>query len=576
MQQDDQSQPLPKPLSDPLMAISVFFVVNTLLGAIIGLLTKNADAVLISCGGGFAITLLIAPFRRPNAIYLRAFKTDRSTSRLRAEISAVLGAEYRLAGIRPPRERSSDFRRFLIPGLVALQYAGSRYMELEAGHDWMARLWRTYRQVRVAFIDLRETTPYVHQEIQMTWLTLGPARCVFLIDSSKSIEQWRALLSEILNDLDRSAPGELKLLDVSPEQVRTGQMATTLRRYLADVAAAGDQDGEAGWQFVVSRMQPDLLQSFQFEQTSVVANVFKTGIALLVLLVGFLVLVYELPFVGMVVALIVAAPVVVLLAGAFLRAAAAAWRLGRNGHGTAAATGAVKLALVVLLACCFAYGQYDFVGQIIGGDNGAEPATAGATSGIGQDAPTTPAPTVFHSDQFHLDYMLPTFFHPNDEAEVRNRSLLGAVPKVGSCLSNLYTAVSDVDPRASIGVLSISGGCAGGKSATPIALMPNLLESLSGFEGRTKFTRPNHYTLFNYPVDEISGSISDGDAYVTAACISEGSGSSCWYLLAHECEDLSAMQEAQVKMDSSEDRLIPQRLKPECERELADELKNMH
>ena len=38
---------------------------------------------------GMSYALLIGPIRRPNAIYLRAFRTDRATAKLRAELSAV-------------------------------------------------------------------------------------------------------------------------------------------------------------------------------------------------------------------------------------------------------------------------------------------------------------------------------------------------------------------------------------------------------------------------------------------------------------------------------------------------------
>src|ERR1017187_6044913 len=162
-----------------------------------------------------------------NAIYLRAFRTDKSTAALRTRLAAVLGTDFRLSGIRPPKEKSSAFLRFLLPGIVAMRYAGSKFMELEAGDDWMARLWRTYQKTRLVFIDVREVTPHVHEEIEMTLQTVGPERCVFLISRDKPDAEWRLLLAEIIGP--ENDPTKLQLLDVSPDRLSSRQIKATLQ-----------------------------------------------------------------------------------------------------------------------------------------------------------------------------------------------------------------------------------------------------------------------------------------------------------------------------------------------------------
>jgi hypothetical protein len=72
----------PKALADPLMFITRLLVVFAGVNCTVTLAMGNAlgaiSGVLVCLG----FALITAPRRKPNAIYLRAFKTDRSTTGL--------------------------------------------------------------------------------------------------------------------------------------------------------------------------------------------------------------------------------------------------------------------------------------------------------------------------------------------------------------------------------------------------------------------------------------------------------------------------------------------------------------
>ena len=151
------------------------------------------------------IWLLLRESSRKPVIYLRAFKTDQFARRLRRLLKAALSTDFRLCGIRPPRERSSLFIRLMAEGVVAYRYLGSSYFELEAhDQDWMARLLATYARSAFLFIDARELTKHVENEIRLSYLAMGSRRCIFLIDFSRTEEQWLHTLRDIVSHTDRA------------------------------------------------------------------------------------------------------------------------------------------------------------------------------------------------------------------------------------------------------------------------------------------------------------------------------------------------------------------------------------
>lgn len=349
------SDPLAKtrPLGDPLRVFTWFLVAS---GAVFALgfawMTQHAIQETwpgIELGIGLACTLwagavLIAPGSKPNAIYLRAFRTDADTAPLRLKLAAILGPGYRLSGIRPPRKKSSALARFLFPGLVALRYAGSRYMDLEAGDDWMARLWRTYQQTRLVFLDVRELTEHVHREIRMTLETMGPERCVFLVGSGRSDAEWRALIAEVAGEA--VDPARMLLLDASPARVKKRQIDSDLKNILQVLPAGVPAGTERGRAFVLANVAPeDLIKSRRITPGAVgavaggVAIAACMGVTMRYLSEDMRGVVLGLP----------AYVVLFLLIAAMCRAAARAVRLGRAGHAGAAARAWLALAAVLAL-----------------------------------------------------------------------------------------------------------------------------------------------------------------------------------------------------------------------------------
>ena len=120
-----------KPLTDPLRILAALFVINAVLLTIVGMATGRLSSFGLACLF-LGLGLLIAPSGKPNAIYLRTFRTDDSTAELRAKIAAILGSDFRLSGIRPTRKRTSVFMRVLSPNFFALKYAKKSASEASA------------------------------------------------------------------------------------------------------------------------------------------------------------------------------------------------------------------------------------------------------------------------------------------------------------------------------------------------------------------------------------------------------------------------------------------------------------
>ena len=142
-----------------------------------------------------AIWLLIRKPRKLPVFFLRAFRSDSSGARLHCLLRAAFGPGHRLCGIRQPRARSNPATSLLFPVVTALRYAGSEFFELEAAsHNWMARLLASYARARFAFVDIRNLTPHVENEIRLTVLAFGPDRCIFITDPGRGDDEWIALL----------------------------------------------------------------------------------------------------------------------------------------------------------------------------------------------------------------------------------------------------------------------------------------------------------------------------------------------------------------------------------------------
>jgi general secretion pathway protein G len=215
-----------KPLSDPVRSFANIVLFWIYFGALIlaffvatsswlAIQKRNggnsSEGIVLGAGifagligmiaGPLGFWLLLAPANRAPIVYLRAFRSDRPARRLRSLLKAALGNRFRLCGIRPPHQRSNRLQRFFARRLTALHYIGSEYFELEAEeHNWMARLLATYARCRFVFIDVRDLTQHVEKEVRLSYLAMGVERCVFLIDSTRSQEDWTLAIRTLLQD----------------------------------------------------------------------------------------------------------------------------------------------------------------------------------------------------------------------------------------------------------------------------------------------------------------------------------------------------------------------------------------
>ncbi len=140
----------------------------------------------------------ILPNRITNAIYLRSFRNDTRTGRIRQSIQEGLGRKFRLSGIRDPKRRWPVFLRMIFSGIFCFRYSTTKYMSLEAGEDWFARLWRSMGDARCAFIDLSDVTDYVTEEISLSYRCLGPERILFIGDKTRTVEDWTQFVADKL------------------------------------------------------------------------------------------------------------------------------------------------------------------------------------------------------------------------------------------------------------------------------------------------------------------------------------------------------------------------------------------
>jgi hypothetical protein len=149
----------------------------------------------------FAVKWVLRGFgSQDKCVFLRAFRSDRSSAKFRAWLAASLGPSMKLAGIRPPIARVSTLANLLNPLVTGLRYAGSLQFEMEApDHNWLARLLATFAKTRFAFIDIRDVTPHVLDEIQLAWEVFGSRRCVFVVDDSRTATDWHCWLQQNLN-----------------------------------------------------------------------------------------------------------------------------------------------------------------------------------------------------------------------------------------------------------------------------------------------------------------------------------------------------------------------------------------
>jgi hypothetical protein len=210
--------PLPRPLEDPLRPLGWYVLGSLALVVTLGLVAVSSETpstddppFLVTHGVWIASALFLfaiwrlLPKRRTDVLYLRSFRHDENTAPLRADLVRAFGPGVRVSGIRDPRRRSSKWLRQLNQFVFALRYSTPKYLNLEAGDDWKARLWRSLTLARGAILDVTDLTSYVKDEVRMCFRTLGLDRILFVGNGSKTVDQWRAEIATIL-ELPKDAP----------------------------------------------------------------------------------------------------------------------------------------------------------------------------------------------------------------------------------------------------------------------------------------------------------------------------------------------------------------------------------
>lgn len=185
---------------------------------------------------------------RPNAFFVRAFRRDDQTSRLRDLICVALGPTGRLLGIRDPRQRFGVFTRLFAILEGAFRYMGSNRCDLEgADRNWLARVLATLhlRHVDMVIIDLREATEAVTIELKVVVQAMTPLRVIWLVDDSHAPDEWRQKVHQLtLGSVDADAP--LNLLNV--KEAEASPPSTVIEIVTRVLTESSDPRHSAAWQ----------------------------------------------------------------------------------------------------------------------------------------------------------------------------------------------------------------------------------------------------------------------------------------------------------------------------------------
>jgi hypothetical protein len=200
-----------------------------------------------------ALWVLLQPARRPSVLYVRAFRSDLNAAHLRLLLRAALGSRYRLCGIRAPGVRVSWLFRVFLTAYTGVRYLGSGFSELEAGDDnWMARLLASCARTRLVFVDVRDITPHVADEIVLSFCAMGLQRCIFLSDPSKAENEWRQLIATTIGD--DSIAAKIRLLCYRGESLAEEESFVRRARELINATPQGFPSVVKALSFVCSHV----------------------------------------------------------------------------------------------------------------------------------------------------------------------------------------------------------------------------------------------------------------------------------------------------------------------------------
>jgi hypothetical protein len=247
---------LPHPLDDPLRfyrRLLGFLLIPFFIVVILGLgiprlggpdwgLALDQALLVLTFVVALAVWRLL-PRQATTAVYLRSFRNDPVAYPIRTVVSGALGPGFRLSGIRDPRRRWPWLVRHLLYLPFLLRYCRPRFMNLEAGADWKARLWRSLGAARCAIIDLTELTPFVLDEVQLALTCLGPERVLFVVDASLGQSDWEEKIASQLTVPVSAEALRLAIWEDTPQGRRA--FANQVRHFARHVpeAAAGLRPG---------------------------------------------------------------------------------------------------------------------------------------------------------------------------------------------------------------------------------------------------------------------------------------------------------------------------------------------
>ncbi len=201
---------LPGRLRDPLRQLATVLLIGLILYVILTLVPfaldkqPGRDAILGLVELFLVMPLMLSfvrvlPSRRVNALYLRSFANDDDTLPIRVATQRALGGKFRLAGIRDPRNRWPAVVRWIANLPFALAYSTPKYMNLEAGDQWKARLWRTMGDARCVVIDLSMPTRFVVEEVRLSVASVGLERILFAGNPTGTIGEWQQLVASLVS-----------------------------------------------------------------------------------------------------------------------------------------------------------------------------------------------------------------------------------------------------------------------------------------------------------------------------------------------------------------------------------------
>jgi hypothetical protein len=237
-----------QPLLDPTKVAWRLLIILALIGGVplfVELTTAESidvfavfQAVSFACPLA-AYSLLLRPSTGRTVFYLRAFRSDLDSTNLRSALRAVLGRAHQLRGIRPPRERGFLPVRVLVTLRDGFRSLGSPFFELEADDDnWMVRLLASYRRARFVFIDIRDLTTFVEEEIRLSYLAFGLSRCMFIANQNQTHEESCSRVTAIIGDpaMDQN---RLMMLYYSDDESTLRDLTSSAATFLQTIPAEG-------------------------------------------------------------------------------------------------------------------------------------------------------------------------------------------------------------------------------------------------------------------------------------------------------------------------------------------------